>query len=110
MALDLVLFSDKLRRVRNLLCESLDDVVVATGISASRLALLEGASVEPTGDEVLILADHFREDFHFFISNEQKTVLERTEKLFRAYDYELNAADRRSIQEFLFLCDNEAFL
>lgn len=82
----------------------------ATGIPVARLALLESASAEPTGDEVLILADHFREDFRFFISNEQKTVLERTEKLFRAYDTDLNGPDRRSIQEFLFLCDNEAFL
>jgi len=110
VALDLALFSDKLRRVRDLLRESIDDVVSATGISESRLALLESAAAEPTGDEILILADHFREDFRFFISNEQKTVLERTEKLFRAYDTDLNAADRRSIQEFLFLCDNEEFL
>jgi Zn-dependent peptidase ImmA (M78 family) len=110
VALDLALFSDKLRRVRDLLREGLDDVAAATGIPESRLKLLESAAAEPTGDEVLILADHFREDFRFFISNEQKTVLERTEKLFRAYDTELDGADRRSIQEFLFLCDNEAFL
>jgi len=110
VALDLTLFSDKLRRVRDMLCVSLGEVASATGISESRLALLESASAEPTGDEVLILADHFREDFRFFISNEQQTVLERTEKLFRAYDTELNGGDRRAIQEFLFLCDNEAFL
>lgn len=93
-----------------MLRESLHDVAAATGIPELRLTLLESVSAEPTGDEVLILADHFREDFRFFISNEQKTVLERTEKLFRAYDTELDGADRRSIQEFLFLCDNEAFL
>jgi Zn-dependent peptidase ImmA (M78 family)/transcriptional regulator with XRE-family HTH domain len=110
VALDLVLFSDKLRRVRELLRESLAGVAFATGIPESRLTLLESGSAEPTGDEVLILADHFREDFRFFISNDQKTVLERTEKLFRAYDTELDGVDRRSIQEFLFLCDNEAFL
>jgi Zn-dependent peptidase ImmA (M78 family)/transcriptional regulator with XRE-family HTH domain len=110
VALDLDLFSNKLRRIRELLRESVGDVAVATSISESRLTLLESASAEPTGDEVLILADHFREDFRFFISNEQKTVLERTEKLFRAYDTELNGSDRRAIQEFLFLCDNEAFL
>lgn len=110
MALDLVLFADKLRRVRDLLKAEVADVAQSTGISHQRLVELELGTAAPTGDEILILADHFREDYRFFISNEQKTAFERTEKLFRAYDHELVAADRRAIQEFLFLCDNEAYL
>jgi len=33
---------------------------VATGIDAERLLLIEAGQTEPTGDEILILADHYR--------------------------------------------------
>src|SRR5512142_971991 len=98
MALDLALFSEKVHRLRDMIQEDLPALAAATGIPEARLRELEAAATEPTGDEVLILADHFRQDFRFFISNEQKTVLERTEKLFRAYADDLSPHDRRAIQ------------
>lgn len=110
MALDLILFGGKLRRLREALEESVAELAQATGISEPRLESMEIGSDSPSGDEVLILADHFKQDFRFFISNEQRTALERTEKLFRAHSADLSKSDRRAIQEFLFLCDNEAFL
>jgi len=110
MTLHLPSFAEKVRRCREMFGESIDDVSRATGISASELTALEGASRTPTGDEVLILADHFLCDFKFFISNEQAAPIERTEKLFRAYSTELSSRDRWAIQEFLFLCENEAYL
>lgn len=110
MPLDLIPFAEKVCRLRAMFGESQTDLATATGITEQRLHDLERAAAMPTGDEVLILADHFKEDFTFFISNEQQTALERTEKLFRAYAADLSSGDRWAIQEFLFLCENEAFL
>lgn len=110
MSLDLALFAQKVRGLREMFEEELGELSSATRIPEARLRDFEAGTVVPTGDEILILADHFKEDFRYFISNEQRTVLERTEKLFRAYSKDLSTADRWAIQEFLFLCDNEAFL
>jgi Zn-dependent peptidase ImmA (M78 family)/transcriptional regulator with XRE-family HTH domain len=110
MTLHLPSFAEKVRRCREMFGESIDDVSRATGISTQGLTALEGAGRTPTGDEVLILADHFLCDYRFFVSNEQTTPIERTEKLFRAYSTELSTRDRWAIQEFLFLCENEAYL
>jgi hypothetical protein len=65
---------------------------------------------EPTGDEVLILADHYRCDFKFFISNEQSAPFEQTDTLYRAHGREFSKQDRAAVQEFLYLCDIEEFL
>jgi Zn-dependent peptidase ImmA (M78 family)/transcriptional regulator with XRE-family HTH domain len=103
-------FAAKLRRFREMIGESVEDVAGLTGIPEARIVQLELATHEPTGDEVLILADHYRQDFQFFISNQDTATIDRTEKLFRAYAKELSTHDRRNIQEFLFLVEGEAFL
>lgn len=81
-----------------------------TGISSHRLAAMESGTAEPTGDEILILADHFKCDFKFFISNERVAPFEQTDTLYRAHGQDFTKADRRSVQEFLYLCETEAFL
>ena len=110
MSLDLPSFAAKVTRLREMFGESVEDLAGATGVPAPILRELEAGGREPTGDQILILADHFDCDFRFFVSNEGDAPIERAEKLFRAYDKELSFADRRRIQEFLFLCENEAFL
>ena len=72
---------------------------------------MRAAARTPTGDEILILADHFLCDFRFFISNEAAAPIDRAEKLFRAYSTsDLSGQDRWAIQEFLYLCECESFL
>lgn len=110
MSLDLATFSAKLVRLRKMFEECPSDLAAATGISVEVLAELEAGTRTPTGDEVLILADHFLCDFRYFISNESAAPIERTEKLFRAHHTELKSADRWAIQEFLFLSECEAFV
>jgi Zn-dependent peptidase ImmA (M78 family)/transcriptional regulator with XRE-family HTH domain len=110
MPLDLDLFRNKLTRYRAQFKLSLDDLAAATGMSLANLSALEGGTREPTGDEVLILADYYKTDFKFFISNERVAPFEQTEMLFRKHDGEFTAADRWAIQEFLFLCECEEFL
>lgn len=110
MAIDLHLLGSKLAKYREQLQESLTDVAGSTGIDAARLAKIEGGHSEPTGDEVLILADHYRCDFKFFISNEQVAPFEQTETLYRAHGSDFSKEDRRSVQDFLYLCETEEFL
>jgi Zn-dependent peptidase ImmA (M78 family) len=110
MAINLLLLGSKLAKYREQLQESHTDVAGSTGIDAARLAQIEGGHTEPTGDEVLILADHYRCDFKFFISNERVAPFEQTETLYRAYGSDFSKGDRRSVQDFLYLCETEDFL
>lgn len=110
MSFDLAAFADKLRRYCAQLQATPDDVATATGIAKERVLSLQKAEAEPTGDEVLILADYFRCDFKFFVSNEKLAPFEETETLFRRFGDRLSREDRWSIQELLFLCETEAYL
>jgi Zn-dependent peptidase ImmA (M78 family) len=110
MAIDLLTLGSKLVKYREQLQESILDVASATGIDTTRLESIERGQIEPTGDEVLILADHYRCDFKFFISNEQVAPFEQTETLYRAYGSEFTKEDRRAVQDFLYLCETEDFL
>lgn len=110
MAIDLRLLGSKLAKYREQLQESFVDVADSTGIDADRLAQIENGQTEPTGDEVLILSDHYRCDFKFFISNEQIAPFEQTEMLYRAYGSDFTKEDRRAVQDFLYLCETEDFL
>ncbi len=110
MAIDLRLLGSKLAKYREQLQESLIEVAGSTGIDAARLAQIEDGQIEPAGDEVLILADYYRCDFKFFISNEQFAPFEQTETLYRAHGSDFSKEDRRAVQDFLYLCETEDFL
>ncbi len=110
MAIDLQILGSKLAKYRGQLKESSIEVASSTGIDAARLVSIEAGQAEPTGDEVLILADHYRCDFKFFISNEQVAPFEQTETLYRAYGGDFTKEDRRAVQDFLYLCETEDFL
>ena len=110
MAIDLKSLGSKLAKYRGQLKESIIEVATATGIDAVRLTAIEAGQVEPTGDDVLILADHYRCDFKFFISNEQVAPFEQTETLYRAHGGDFTKEDRRAVQDFLYLCETEDFL
>jgi len=110
MSFDINLFSSKLRRCRQQFDLSIDEVSKSTGISVQVLSQLENSQRIPTGDEVLILADYYKCDYRFFISNEKLASFEQTETIFRRYGNEFSREDRWSVQEFLFLCECEEFL
>lgn len=110
MAIDLRILGSKFAKYRFQLKESSIEVASSTGIDAARLASIEAGQAEPTGDEVLILADHYRCDFKFFISNEQVAPFEQTETLYRAHGGDFTKEDRRAVQDFLYLCETEDFL
>lgn len=110
MAIDLRTLGSKLVKYRTLFQESIGEVASSTGLDSDRLRSIETGKVEPTGDEVLILADHYRCDFKFFISNEQVAPFEQTEILYRTDGGDFTKEDRRTVQDFLYLCETEEFL
>lgn len=110
MPIDRAMFADKLLRYCRQFDVTNEGLSQSTGIPLDRLQSLERQDSEPTGDEVLILADFFKCDFKFFISNEKLAPFEQTESLFRVHGAALTQDDRWAIQEFLFLCECQEFL
>lgn len=107
MTFDLSLLGSKLSRYRQQFQLTLNDVSEATGIPTDMLQAYESGALQPSGDEILILADFYKCDFKFFISNERLAPFEQTDMLFRKHGDQLSKADRWNIQEFLFLCECE---
>ncbi|EPQ6937417.1 helix-turn-helix domain-containing protein [Pseudomonas aeruginosa] len=110
MTINLIALGSKLSRYREQLQLSTEEVSLAIRISPDRLRSVEAGTLEPSGDEVLMLADLYRCDFKFFISNEQLAPFEQTDILYRKHGSEFTKEDRRAIQEFLYLCETEHFL
>lgn len=110
MALDLQLFGKKLQRYRGQLQLALPEVSAGTGISEDALHAFENGERSPTGDEVLILADFYKCDYKFFLSNEKLTAFEQTDTLFRRFGNEFSKPDRWAVLEVLFLADVESYL
>jgi transcriptional regulator with XRE-family HTH domain len=110
MALDLGLLSNKLIKHRENFLLNLEELSQKSGITVDQLKSFEEGVLEPTGDEILILADVYLCDYKYFISNESEPNFEKIEKLFRKHGNVLQATDRWAIQECIFLAENEAFL
>ncbi|MFL5738625.1 MAG: helix-turn-helix domain-containing protein [Flavisolibacter sp.] len=110
MAFDLKLFGNKLERCRNQLQLSTNEVADRTGIEENRLVRLEKGEEEPSGDEVLIFADLYKQNYNYFISNQQKSASEQVDILYRKFGNDFTKGDRWAIQEFIFLCESEHFI
>lgn len=110
MSLDLSQLGAKLKRYREQFEQTIDEVSAGTGIGASKLRSYEDGAQKPSGDDILILADYFRCDYNFFISNEKAAAFEQTDTLFRRYGSQFGKNDRWAVQEFLYLCECEEYL
>ena len=107
MALDPKRIAERLRQARQLLAYNETEVSGRTGISEQRLRTIEAAGVAPTGDEILILAAVYDRNFLDFVDDSRADPFKETDILFRRYGQSFTADDRRSIQEFLYLCEIE---
>jgi Zn-dependent peptidase ImmA (M78 family)/transcriptional regulator with XRE-family HTH domain len=103
-------FAAKLLELRTSFGASSEDVSTATGLSPSRLSMLETGQTSPTGDEILIVATYFSCDFSWLIEDNAENSDANLRVLFRIEGERISSADRRSIAEFIALCKNEAFL
>ena len=86
---------------------TLDQASERTGIDKGRLDAIEKGDVELTGDEVLIIADVYREPVDYFVMNERSASLDKATDLYRMYGNTFSSQDRQNIQEFLTLCRME---
>lgn len=110
MTFDLKLFGLKLKRCRTHLDLNLKEVSAKTGIEESRLIRFEKGELEPSGDEVLIFADLYKQNYNYFISNQQKTASEQVDILYRKFGTDFTKEDRFAIRDFIFLCEAEDFI
>lgn len=107
MSFDLQLFSGKLNKCRTNLQLDISEVCSKLSFTTERLVGLEKGSLMPTGDEILIFADFYKQDYKFFITNEYKTVVEKIQILYRKHGNAFSKTDRLAIQEFIYLCECE---
>ena len=109
MAYDHLKIAQKLLRSRNNM--GLDKIEVSnlTGIDVDRIEALESGIVEPSGDEILILADVYKEDFRYFISNQNLSSAETVDELYRL-NGSITKIDKQAIQSFIFHSANEQSL
>lgn len=109
MAYDNHKIAQKLLRSRNNMGLSKADVSNLAGIDVARIDVLESGTVEPSGDEILILADVYKEDFRYFISNQNLSSAETVDELYRL-NGSITNTDKRAIQSFIFHSANEQSL
>ncbi len=110
MALDIQVLAKRLKRTREIQAIEAEVVSQATGIASDRLDSIESGVASPTGDEVLILANYYHCDFRDFLDHTRPEPFAQTEILYRRHGKDFLSEDRRAIQEFLYLCEIEAFL
>lgn len=110
MAADIQKIATRLKQIRKTLEYSIEDVCRTIDMPSERLNQIELAQARPTGDEVLILASIYECDFRSLIDESLPPPGELTEILFRRYGNTFSAVDRRSIQEFLHVCQIESSL
>ncbi|MGE0225993.1 MAG: ImmA/IrrE family metallo-endopeptidase [Acetobacteraceae bacterium] len=103
-------FGRKLASLRVDFAQDLAAISSSSGIPTERLSALEAGVEEPTGDEVLILADCFRKDFRFFLTDDAQDPDAGVELLFRERGDVLSTSDRIAIAEFVYLCRSQAAL
>jgi Zn-dependent peptidase ImmA (M78 family) len=110
MAIDLYTLGAKLRHYREQLKESLEEVGQATGIPPDRFGGIEAGVIRASGDELLVLADHWACDFQVFFSDQDQELFKDTDILYRRHGDAFSKEDRRSVREDLYLCETESFL
>src|SRR5882757_1015523 len=103
MAIDSQTLGSRIRRYRDQLKESVEDVSRDTGIPRDRLEGMEEGTIRPSGDELLILADHWACDFQVFLSAEDLAPFKDTDILYRRHGDAFSKQDRRAVREFLYL-------
>lgn len=103
MTFNLKALGSKLSRYRNQFQYSFSDISIATGILEEKLYQLENGECRPSGDEILILADFYKCDYKFFLSNERLASFEQQKHF-------LEDLGRIFLKMIVGLCKNVFFL
>ena len=107
MPIDKISLGNKIKRCRANLKLDISEISKNIGLTTERINDIENGVKEPTGDEILIFADFYRQDYKYFISSEKLSASEQIEVLYRKLGEEFSKEDRWAIQEFIFLCETE---
>lgn len=110
MPINLKNIASRLLKARTTLGYSHKEIFDFCGISSSRLEAIESGNFKPSGDEILILANLYKCDFRALVNESEPSPFQQSEILFRRYGDSISAEDRRNIQEFIYFCQNEAYL
>lgn len=107
MSLNLAVLGGKLAAYRRDISDTVEEVAAATGVAIERIAAIEAGEVEPNGDEILILSDYFRCDYKVFLTDDALPNAPPAQTLYRAKSADFGKEDRRSIRDFIYLCETE---
>lgn len=110
MALQSKEIGNRLRRVRDEVGFTIEDLSQGAGLSPEALRSLEAGTLDPIpGDYILILARLLKTDFRYFISTDLDEVERETRSVFRAIAHP-TSKDLLAIRRFLSFCSNESDL
>ncbi len=109
MSFDFKVLGEKLREARTSLTIEVAEAAHEIGVDEGKYRLIEQGGTGVTGDQLVILARLFRRDFRFFVTGRYPSAESQVKQLFRRYS-QLSKSDRIAIQEFVRLCEYEAFL
>ena len=104
MRVDLEKLGLRLRTYREQLQETLSKVSEATGIPGQGSAL-ESGSIRPSGDEILILADHWACDVDALLADDGGQPIDETEILFRRHEKDFSRRSSGGPRVFVSLWD-----
>ena len=107
MSLNLAILGGKVAAYRRNLSDTVEEVAAATGVAIERIAAIEAGTMEPTGDEILILSDYFRCDYKVFLTDDALPSTPPAQTLYRAKSADFEKEDRRAIRDFIYLCETE---
>lgn len=110
MQINLSVLSTRLRKAREVLGYSIDQVGAESGVAVERLSAIENGQLKPSGDELLILAALYSCNYMAFVDESLPAPVQQTDILFRRFGDSFTFEDRRAVQEFLCLCETEAEL
>ncbi|BAY43811.1 hypothetical protein SAMD00079811_13980 [Scytonema sp. HK-05] len=109
MTFDYVLLGKKLREVREDSNIDAAEAAFRLQISLEDYLKIESGEKKATGDQVVLLAALYQEDFRYFVTGDYPSARSQIQEMFRL-NASLSKNDRIAIKIFVRLCEYESFL
>ncbi|MDF5735382.1 MAG: XRE family transcriptional regulator [Nostoc sp.] len=109
MTFDYALLGKKLREVREDLKIDVLEAAARLRISVDDYVKIESGQKKATGDQVVLLASLYQEDFRYFVTGDYPSARSQITEMFRL-NASLSKNDRIAIQTFVRLCEYENLL
>lgn len=109
MTFDYVLLGKKLRELREDLKINVLEASARIQISVDEYLKIESGEKKATGDQIVLLANLYQEDFRYFVTGDYPSARSQITEMFRL-NSSLSQKDRIAIQIFVRLSEYEMFL